>query len=118
MSRVASFEFYEDPVAFTNPGVCSINWTAQTISFTGVSTIAFAQCDEFVQVVTELCTQSVADNIVESSKKILGGASPLLVSYNEASVPPTLTVGAANMPATKAMDLASGIQMYVLDELV
>ena len=118
MARVASFEFFEDPGANTNPSVCTINWVAQTVSYPGVSTVAFAQCDELVQVIGDLALQSESDNIVDTQKVITGGASNLIVTYNLSVTPRTITPGSAAMPVTKAADLADGLQVYVLDELV
>lgn len=117
MARVASFEFYEDPVAHTNASVCTINWTAMTVTYPGVTSVAFAQCDELVAVLGQLIGQNEADNIVETVKVITGGAADLAVTFNKNVTPRTVAPGASPFPVTKAADLAAGLQTYVLDEI-
>lgn len=115
MPRVASFEFYDDPVQGTGGSVCTINWTTQTVTYPGIASVGFGQCDELVAVIGQLATQNEADNIVESAKVITGGASDLTVSYNKNATPRTVSPGASAFSVTKAQDLASGLQQFVLD---
>lgn len=117
MSRVASFEFYDDPVQGTGGSICTINWATQTIVYPGVASVGFGQCDELVAVIEQLATQNEADNIIESAKQITGGASDLTVTYNKNANPRTVSPGASAFSVTKAMDLASGIQQFLLDEI-
>lgn len=118
MADVASFNFYEDPVARTNATSCTVNFTAQTITLPGVAGYPFDKVDELVKVIRDLASQDLSDGVAETGKNIYKADGTLLLAVTAAVVGPppavtTLSIGTVFVKA-KALDLANGLDAFVL----
>lgn len=113
--RVASFQFASDST-FADQSTCTIDWTAETITFPGrVTPVAFGHCDELVTIIQDLAAQDEGDGIAETEKEVLNGGPT--VKYDPDATPRTIAPGANAFPVAKAAALAAGIQEHVVDVL-
>lgn len=122
MSRVLSFGFATNPAAPTDESTCTINWSAQTVSFPGDTAVSFDAVDQLVADLQRLAGQSVADNQVDTESKVYrDDGSTLDIVLKAVGTPAsgitTVSTGAADITPAKALDLAAGLQEYVLDEI-
>src|SRR5690349_7433540 len=80
MARVASFEFYDDPVAHTGASSCTINCTAQTIAYPGVTAIGFAYLEQLATTINLLADQTVTDLEVDITRTIYKADGTVVVN--------------------------------------
>src|SRR5574338_621172 len=110
MPRVASFEFYDDPVAHTGASTCTINWAASTVTWPGVLNVPFVVLPNVKADIYALADQSLADGEADVKRDIYNGTS-LVLSVSAAvdmatAVVTTITPGTAAVSKAKAKDLA------------
>lgn len=122
MARVASFEFYDDAVAHTGASTCTINWTAQTVVYPGVSSVGFAYLTKLADVIDLLADQDISDGEVDIQRTIYKAdgttvVSVLVVPNVIAGTVTSVTPGAAVFSKSKAKDLAQGLRDFVIAEL-
>lgn len=118
MARVASFEFFEDPVAHTNASTCNINWAASTVAWPGVINLPFAVLNNTQLDIDALATQNLADGEADTQRVVYNGTVVGLTINCAidavAGVVNTISPGGSAFPKTKAQDLALGIRTYIL----
>jgi hypothetical protein len=117
MARVASFEFYDDPVAHTGNSTCTINWTAQTVTFLA-STVSFAYVEQLADVIDLLAGQDVTDFEVDVTRTIYkpDGTVAVIVTAIPNVIDGSITsiVVGATYSKAKAKDLAQGLRDFVV----
>lgn len=124
MARVASFEFYEDPVNHTNPSTCSINWAASTVVYPGVVNLPFSALDELILNGNQMADQNVTDHDVDVRRDIYSAATPPVVLATITAVPDmtagvidTISPGTSPFKRLKAKDLFAGLDAFILSTL-
>lgn len=119
MASVTAFSFYDDPVTHTNPTVCTIDPVAQTIATPGVTAYPFSKVDELVATIRSLSNQDLSDLVSDNSATIYKDDGTVLLTVTATiapGTPPSVTTITAGVgyTKTKALDLASGLDHFVL----
>lgn len=119
MADVTSFQFYDDPVAKTNPSSCDIDPVAGTLALPLVAGYPFAKVDELVAAIEARTNQDLADLMGEPTTTIYKDDGSVLLPVTATiavGTPPTVTHVAAGQSylKTKALDLVAGLKKHVL----
>lgn len=122
MPRVLSFGFSSNPASPTDEQTATINWSAQTVSWPGVTNLPFANVDEAKGEIEAKASQNVADSRVDTEAKIYGpDGSTVALTVKAVGTPASgvtaVETGASSHPPARAQDLAAGLQAFVLDEI-
>jgi hypothetical protein len=122
LPRVLSFGFSSNPSAPTDESVCSINWTAQQVVFPGDTSVDFATLDQLVPELRNKAQQVTSGGVVQSEAKVYkDDGTTLDITIKAAGTPgggvSQVSTGAADVSPAKALDLADGLETFVLDEI-
>lgn len=122
MPRVLSFGYSSGAVPPTDESTCTINWGAQQVVFPGDTSVDFATLDQLVPELRAKAQQVTSGGVVQSEAKVYkDDGTTLDVTIKAAGTAgggvTLVSTGAADVSPAKAVDLADGLQEFVLDEI-
>lgn len=118
MPRPLSFGYSSNPANPTDESVCTINWSAQTVSFPGDTSVDFATLDQLIPELQSKAQQVTSGGRVQTEAKVYkddGTTVDLVIKAagTPASGVTQISTGAADVSPAKALDLATGLQQVL-----